>query len=259
MIEITTHSVSNAEDLGYEALNDLATAAGESNYRVVGGHMVQMLLHVYPTPRAVMRTTGDADAGIERATAAGQDLHHALLAQGYIASAGNTYVKPDGESQRSVDLLVEHGTPGKSVVINGRSFDPIPGLTLAIAAPPLLVKATVHLLSGGVRVFTIPLPDVECALVLKALSWKSRMAAKDAADICSLLEIALEHREKLYSPWNMKDPVMAGMGTRKDAVAALHKMVPIIGRGALDLGPGKKATPRLAALIRQLIHDPETT
>jgi len=59
-------STSRAADLGYMALADVADAAQVRDYRIIGGHMVQLLLHAYPTPEAVERTTADADAGIER-------------------------------------------------------------------------------------------------------------------------------------------------------------------------------------------------
>ncbi|MFJ5954818.1 hypothetical protein ACIQC5_02550 [Paenarthrobacter sp. NPDC092416] len=85
MKTINVISTSNAANLGYLALADVADAAtgldlGE--YRIVGGHMVQLLLHVYPTEAATQRSTADADAGIQRATAAGQALHERLLDQG---------------------------------------------------------------------------------------------------------------------------------------------------------------------------------
>ncbi|MDR6438529.1 hypothetical protein J2790_003694 [Paenarthrobacter nicotinovorans] len=81
---INVISMSNASDLGYLALADVAAAGIDTGtYRIVGGHMVQLLIHVYPTPEATERSTADADAGIKQATAVGQNLHAHLVAQGY--------------------------------------------------------------------------------------------------------------------------------------------------------------------------------
>lgn len=54
MTAINVISMSNAADLGYRALADVAAASEGiplADYRIVGGHMVQMLMQVYPTPR----------------------------------------------------------------------------------------------------------------------------------------------------------------------------------------------------------------
>ncbi|WP_041810966.1 hypothetical protein [Rhodococcus jostii] len=40
---------------GPSALADLAAAAAGKNYRIIGGHMVHILSHVYPTEAAVAR------------------------------------------------------------------------------------------------------------------------------------------------------------------------------------------------------------
>ena len=99
--------------------------------------MVQMLIHAYPTPLAIPRTTSDADAGIDRATAAGQGLHDQLLERGYTETACILYEKPAGDDKMlQVDLLVPHGTPGVTEQIGERGFDSAPGLSLALAVDP---------------------------------------------------------------------------------------------------------------------------
>ena len=116
-------------------------------------------------------------------TAASQDLHNALLERGYKAEAGNRYVRDDQHGgAREVDLLVPNGRVGTPTIINGRGFDAVPGLSFAFASTALLVPAVVHLNNGGDIQFTSKVPDVEAALILKALAWKSRNADKDAAD-----------------------------------------------------------------------------
>lgn len=61
--------------------------------------------------------------------------------------------------------------------------------------------------------FGVPVPDVEQAVVLKAFAWRSRLAAKDVADLCTLLSITHEHRDRL-SDWTLHT---ARIGARKDA------------------------------------------
>ena len=63
------------------ALADLAAAACGQDYRIIGGHMVHILSHVYPTAAVVARVTADADAGMDAVVAGGADLHSNLLAR----------------------------------------------------------------------------------------------------------------------------------------------------------------------------------
>lgn len=257
MTAIKVISMSNAGDLGYRALADVAVAAAGldlADYRIVGGHMVQLLLHVYPTAAGTERSTADADAGIQQATAAGQALHHRLLEQGYEATKGNHYIRRENDGEPiQVDLLIPHGTVGKPAIVNGRGFDAIPGLGFALNAPFLSVEAKVLLFGGGDLSFTVPVPDVEAALILKALAWQSRSADKDLVDIASLLEIVQEHKDGL-SRWGYSDPRLATRGERKHAAAALHSIVAQADRDEIKSTKGLRSPARLAALIRE--HTP---
>lgn len=145
MTSITVVSMSNAADLGYRAVADIAASGLDPiAYRIVGGHMVQLLIHVYPTPEAIERSTADADTGIDRAAAAGQDLHQHLLHNGYKDTAGNRYVKKSFDGgEMAVDLLIPHGIVGKPEQVKGRGFDAIPGLGFALNASPIIVECTV--------------------------------------------------------------------------------------------------------------------
>lgn len=49
-----------AEDNGMRALRDVAAVAADIEYRVIGGHMVRLLRHVYNVP-GIPRLTSDAD------------------------------------------------------------------------------------------------------------------------------------------------------------------------------------------------------
>lgn len=266
MTVLNVISMSNAADLGYLALSDVATAAETipyDDYRIVGGHMVQLLLHAYPTSGVVERSTADADTGIREAVAAGQDLHEQLLKRGYQATSGNHYVRDNAEGELiEVDLLIPHDGVGRPMraptEVNGRGFDAIPGLRFALNAPPLLLDVKVLLFGTKEDLsFTVPVPDVEAALILKALAWKSRGADKDLTDIASLLEIAHAHKNAL-TRWGYSDGNLAAKGQRLDAARSLHHIVGLHARGRITPLKGMASPARLAALIREHIPQPAT-
>ncbi|MFJ4029432.1 hypothetical protein ACIPWF_19135 [Paenarthrobacter sp. NPDC089989] len=251
--------MSNAANLGYRALADIAEAAAgldHDQYRIVGGHMVQLLLHVYPTDAAMQRSTADADAGIQRATAAGQALHDRLLVQGYEQAKGNHYIRRHADQQTEIDLLVPRSGTGKTEILNGRRFDAIPGLGFALSSTSYLtVEATVQLFQGGSLRFTVPVPDVEAALILKALAWKSRKADKDLADISTLMEIVHEHKDAL-NKWGYSEDRLAATGSRKDAAAALHEIVAQAEARRIRAFKGLQSAAKLSLLIRKHIPVP---
>lgn len=264
MTAINVISMSNAADLGYRALADVADASQGiplTDYRIVGGHMVQLLIHAYPTPAATERSTADADAGIREAVAAGQDLHNELLERGYEAIKGNHYIRTNEDGALiEVDLLIPHDGVGRPMrgptEVNGRGFDAIPGLGFALNATPLLVDVKVLLRADKEDLaFTVPVPDVEAALILKALAWKSRTADKDLADISSLLEIVQLHKNSLTS-WGYGEERLAAKGQRLDAARVLHQLVDLASRNRLKPMQGLSSPARLAALIREHIPAP---
>ncbi|WP_229568850.1 hypothetical protein [Rhodococcus sp. RDE2] len=254
MTEVDVIAASNAADRGLRALADLAAAARGSNYRVIGGHMVHLLARVYPASEAVARVTADADAGMDTVAAADTGLHDALVERGYRRVAGNHYEAPSGEGEPlAVDLLVP-GTGGRGierVEYAGRGFDAIPGLNLALASEPVEVRVRAQLTTGRGLRFEVPIPDVEQAVVLKALSWRSRLAAKDVTDLCTLLVSAHEHREQLPG-WRLDTPLR---GSRGDAAGALYELAAMIDRRRQVEGLTISAE-RLSALIRTHVADP---
>jgi len=134
----------------------------------------------------------------------------------------------------------------------GRGFDAIPGLQLALLADPLEVRVQARLTTDELLVFDVPVPDVEAAVVLKALAWRSRLAAKDVGDLCSLMTIVFEYRDNLA--WKLDT---ARKGSRGDAGRALYDLVAMIDRHqhieGLTMVPA-----RLAAIIRRHVADPAT-
>lgn len=79
-----------ADDNGMRALHDVFTVAADLDYRVIGGHMVRLLRHVYDVP-GIPRVTSDADTGIDEQVAVAGDLHDQLTALGYTDTSGNRY------------------------------------------------------------------------------------------------------------------------------------------------------------------------
>ncbi|SNT25717.1 hypothetical protein [Rhodococcoides kyotonense] len=249
-------AASNASDLGLRALADLAHATNDHQYRVIGGHMVHLLTYAYPSPDAVARVTADADAGIETVVAAKLDLHESLQKRGYTLVKGNHYEAPSGDAANplAIDLLVPSttGMQNETVILGGRGFDAIPGLSLALAAHALDIAVHASLHSGDELSFHVPVPDIEAAVVLKALAWRSRMADKDVSDLCSLMAITHEHKDQLQNGWKLDE---TAKGARLDAQRALHELLKMIDRQQRIPGM-TMAAPRLGALIRRYVGSP---
>jgi hypothetical protein len=209
-----------ADDNGMRALRDVATVAGDIEYRVIGGHMVRLLRHVYNVS-GIPRVTSDADTGIDVDVASTGGLHDRLTALGYIAECGNRYER----GEQAVDLLVPTvAKPGKRI-IGERAFDGAPGLRLALALPPIQVAVTARLTDGDTIEFEVPVPDVEAAFVLKMLVRTVRDSERDLQDIETLLEIVASQPEYHASPWRMDDPKITKLGERGDAAREAAQMI----------------------------------
>ncbi|QLY31185.1 hypothetical protein [Nocardia huaxiensis] len=256
-VDIHIRSTSNASDRGFLALADLHSATAHldaSTYRIIGGHMVQMLQHAYPLQDWQLRGTADADAGIDNQTLVATQAHldEHLLRLGYTLQSGNRYSRASGTGQLDVDILVAYGRPGRtmtdrSVEIGNRTMDSAPGLHLAIEADALLINATVDLKSTEQIQFRVPIPDVEAAVILKALTWKSRMEGKDVADLATLFEITHQHRPALRT-WKLEPTARS---TRGETIVALRLLVQNLDQGRWrEALTGKASTARLASLIR---------
>jgi hypothetical protein len=83
VIELT--STSRAEDSGYHAVKDVAEIAAEisADYRLIGGHMVTMLVAARQVTDVPPRETADADLGADFSVIADPALPRALRARGY--------------------------------------------------------------------------------------------------------------------------------------------------------------------------------
>lgn len=228
-----------ADDHGMPALRDVATAAGDSEYRIIGGHMVRLLQYAYRLP-GTPRLTSDADTGIDVNVAADGGFHDQLTGLGYKPEYGNRYVL----GERAVDLLVPtQARPGKRI-IGERAFDGAPGLRLALAVAPIQVAVTARLTDGDTITFEIPVPDVEAAFVLKMLARTVRASARDLQDIETLLGIVATEPDYLASPWRMNDPKVTSGGERGDAAREAARML---------ARPPAVVPARLRALLRRYV------
>ena len=236
-VPVVVACTATADDNGMRALYDVSAVATHLDYRVIGGHMVRLLRHVYGVP-GVPRVTSDADAGIEEQVAVAGEFHDQLTALGYTDIRGNRYEL----GERAVDLLVPTETkPGKRY-IGQRAFDGAPGLRLALASPPVWVAVTARLTDSTYLEFEVPVPDVEAAFVLKMLAWTVRHSDRDVKDIETGLEIVASQPEYRASPWRMHDPAVTKLGERKDAARAAARMI---------ASPPRVVPARVRALLRQ--------
>jgi hypothetical protein len=252
-------ATSNADELSFRSLAEVSEITADQNVRIIGGQMASLLLAAFPVPGIETRRTRDTDAAITTELAGSGVVHQRLLDRGYVATSGNSYARPVPElgaagvpvPELAVDLLVpsldgrfrpeEHG---------GRAFDAAPGLAPALAADPIVIDVAARLLDGAVLEFTVRVPTVELALVVKALSYGSRLQARDVEDIYRLLEIADAHAADEIGGWQL--PAASLRGSRRDAAVQLHELARRTRRMS---GPAVPAA-RLAALIVSLVGRP---
>lgn len=246
-------STSSASDLGYLALADLSLAAKDVDHRVVGGHMVALLLSAYPVAGLSPRATLDADAGIDTWVASESRLHEALLTAGYRDDPhlGNRYIRSDSLGDRYIDVLL----PSRDGRVNaeevaGRVFSAIPGLRLAVTAPPLMLRVRVRLRGGAEIEFDAMLPGVEEAVVLKACAWSRRSSEKDVADLATLFEIVHQHKKSIRA-WSLHRADIKG--ARLDAIRALNLLRAELERGRYRATALPTSTVRMNALITEYV------
>lgn len=248
-----------ADELSLRSLAEITTITTDQNVRIIGGQTASLLLTAFPVPGIALRRTRDADAALTTELAGSGILHDRLADHGYTATSGNSYTRlvPDLAvaggpiPELAVDLLVpsldgrfrpqEHG---------GRAFDSAPGLAPALAAEPIVIDADARLLNGVVLEFTARVPTVELALVIKALSYGSRLQARDIEDIYRLLEIANAYPHDQIGGWQLRDDTLRA--SRRDAAVHLHELA----RRTRRHSDAEVPHARLATLIVSLIGRP---
>ncbi len=248
-----------ADELSLRALAEITAITADQNVRIIGGQMASLLLTAFPVPGIASRRTRDADAAITIELAGSGIVHDRLLERGYAAQSGNSYTRPVPDlavaggpvPELAVDLLVpSFDGRFRSQQYGGRAFDSAPGLAPALEAEPIVIDTGVRLLTGEVLEFNVRVPTVELALIIKALSYGSRLQARDVEDIYRLLEIANAYPPEEIGGWGLRDSGLRA--SRRDAAVHLHELARRTRRRAeSDVPPA-----RLATLIAALIGRP---
>lgn len=249
-LELDVVSASRADDLAYEALEDVGRlSAAVPDVRLVGGQMVQLLLHAFPSTRTTIRRTADADAALQPAVAASGQVDRVLRDLAYEPESGNRYRR----GERAIDLLVPSGGRFEQQIHGGRAYDAIPGLMLALAGPAIALTVHIVYFDDRVSACDIQVPGVEAAVVLKALATADRARDSDLVDLANLLEIVADGEWPRFGGWRLQQPPLTG--ARRDAARALHSLA----KRLKPAGHPSVATQRLVALIRGLVADPDQT
>ncbi|HET9058396.1 MAG TPA: hypothetical protein VFN61_00625 [Acidimicrobiales bacterium] len=198
-------AASVADDLGFVALADVASACAGTDALIIGGHMVQLHVYRWGLGAALYRETLDADVGMSRLTAKDTSVTDRLRRDlGYERTHGNVFERdvpdipvaaPPGQPHRAVvELLVPAYTSRAR-----RNFSlgdhltttEVPGLAEALKCPPVVCQLKLARLNGQVLETNACLPDEVSALVLKVLVWRKRLEARDAVDIWRCTEVLM--------------------------------------------------------------------
>lgn len=199
-------ATSVTDDLGFVAMDDVSSAlseVGDVESRLIGGHMVTLLVQRWALGRDLYRETQDADLGVPPIAVKDGRLIQLLRNRGYERITGNTYAKAvndipssvegEGERSASVDLLVPAYTsrPRDNIKISeDLTTTEVPGLAEALTRAGIDVSLDLQRLNGQGLSAELTLPDEASAVSLKALAWHQRGASKDAVDLWRTLEVA---------------------------------------------------------------------
>ncbi|WP_433531663.1 hypothetical protein ACQPYA_06120 [Micromonospora sp. CA-263727] len=256
---IVVTSTSRAADAGFRTLADLAGIAAtlDVDYRIVGGHMVTLLVALHDvTEQVPLRETADADFAALPTVIADPRLPAALLERGYRPrEAANRFTRDFTDTQGNLSLVIDILAPSYlgGLVPNQRHgelvVDEVPGLALALNRPPELLDVEVRLTTAEDLRMRLALPDVTSALCLKAFAYRGRFAAKDAVDLWRLLNAAhasglhaADWLDQGYRASSRRDPAQVFRHTRGcgpcSNVRARRRSHPHAGAGAADRQSG---------------------
>lgn len=199
-------AASASDDLGFVAMADLSSVLAELTEvesRIIGGHMVTLHVQRWGLGRDLFRETRDTDLGIPPIAVQDGRLIDLLKQYGYARATGNTYARriedvpvsvvDTQEMWASIDLLVPAYTSrarDSLKVTDELTTTEVLGLAEAFLRPGVEVSLELHRLNGEILTAELILPDEISAVVLKALVWNRRGAAKDAVDLWRMLEVA---------------------------------------------------------------------
>lgn len=256
---VVVDALSSADALGYRGQHALSQAmTGRGDYRIIGGHMVRLLLHLYPTPRAVPRSTVDADAALRDVDVIGPVIQD-LLDDGFTKTDGNVLLKDlGGERQVEINLLLERTSGQGGIraqqVAGAGQVDTLHELSFVMGRQAVTLDVEAHLGDEVLR-YRIRIPDLESATVLKAHSWKGRRSPKDLADLSTLLEIREAHPG---TSWRLQEQGLKGL--RLDTARILSQLRERLTSRRTQLPVPRDVEPRrFAALIQKHIWNPQST
>lgn len=248
--QVRVQAVSNADTLGYLGQQAVSAAvAPGDDFRIIGGHMVRLLLEVFPTPAATRRSTLDADAAIGDVEAVGS-LSESLATQDFVKTKANVFVKQvDDDQQIEINLLLprlDHARGIRPQNVPGvGQVDTLPEVHFVLLSDPLILDVTALLHDGRTIEYRTKIPDVEAAVVLKAHSWRQRRKDKDLADLHSLLEIRGAHPDV---PWELDGKTLRGF--RKDTAVTLYEIAEkVVRKNPGFVVPGYLDRKRFAGLV----------
>jgi hypothetical protein len=184
------------------ALADLAaiaTAIGV-DYRIVGGHMVTLLVEACGvSDRVILRETLDADFGALPEVVADPRLVRALRDRNYeTPGAANRFVRRQDDEVGRLDMMIDILAPSYAGrLVSGQRYgdlvaDEIPGLAFALSRPSIRVELGVRLTGRSDLSMSLVLPDLSSAICIKTLAYRGRYADKDAVDLWRLMNAAYE-------------------------------------------------------------------
>lgn len=251
-------STSRAADGGYLALSDLAEIAHALNvdYRILGGHMVTLLVAAYGVTNEVpMRETVDVDFGAPPQVIADPRLPQALGYRQYRPFEANRFVRQVEDHDGRLDLVIDVLAPSyEGRLLSNQQHgdlvvDEIPGLAFALVRPATTVDLHVRLSHGSGVQMSLALPDLASALCIKALAYRGRFADKDAVDLWRLINAA--HTAGLRSDgW----PTTA---TGRDAAKVLGQFFSRPGApGLRQVSPRPVDQARMRVLTRAVVRLP---
>jgi len=202
--KISLEATSLADDLGFVALADLATALesdDEVPYRVIGGQMVMVLAARWGLGADLYRVTLDADLGTPPVVVRDHTLVERLAELDYEQVSGDRFAKPvddipagdeTGTPEAVIDILLPAYTsrPSQAKRAGDLVATEALGLAAALQRPPLAIELELQRLNGEVLDVVLSFPDEASALVLKAFATRARHKPTDHTDVWRCLEIA---------------------------------------------------------------------
>jgi len=202
--DLVLGAASVADDLGFVALADVASACEGTEALIIGGHMVQLHVYRWGLGAELYRQTQDADLGMGRLAAKDPGVTDRLRDIGYRRTAGNVFERdvhdipvaaPDGRSHRAVvEVLVPAYTSRarRSLRLGDHlTTTEVPRLAEALKRPAVTCQLRLTRLNNQVLETTTSLPDEVSALVLKVLVPGQRLEDRDALDIWRCTEVLI--------------------------------------------------------------------